>query len=428
MSKPEQPQPLLFIGIDWADQEHAAWWITDDRSAKRSESIKQEPQAIADWIDSLQKRFPEHRILIALEQSRGALFVGLAEFPQLELYPINPKQLARYRESIYPSGGKTDPGDARLLAEFLQHARARLRPWRPDDANTRQIGELVELRRKLVEQRKRLVSQLSGSLKLYFPQAEEGAPRELHHPLMVDLLRRWPTLQQLKRVHPKTLRRFLAEHGMRNTEQQTQWIEAMRSARPLTTDKALIEPRSLFVVNLVQQIRDLNQAIAQFEEQLNELTARHDDAPTFRSLPGAGQAMTPRLIAAFGSDRERYESAEQVQCASGIAPITARSGKSNVVQKRFACTTFLRQTFHEFAEHARRWSDWSRAFYEMKRAQGMKHQAAVRALAYKWIRIAFRLWQDRTTYSEEAYIEQLKKHHSPIVKYLPPERIQLQTT
>lgn len=428
MSKPEQLQPLLFVGVDWAADEHVAWWTAGDRSARECETVQQDPQAIADWIASLHRRFPNHRIAIALEQSRGALFVGLAEFPQIELYPINPKQLARYRESIYPSGGKTDPGDARLLAEFLQHAHTHLRPWQPDDTSTRQIGELVELRRKLVEQRKRLVSQLSGSLKLYFPQAEEWAPRKLYHPLMLDLLRRWPTLQQLQRVHPKTLRRFLAEHGMRNAEQQTQWIKAMRSARPLTSDQALIEPRLLYVKNQVQQIRDLNQAIEQFEEQLKKLTARHDDGHVFRTLPGAGEAMTPRLIAAFGSDRQRYDSAEQVQSLSGIAPITARSGKSNVVQKRYACNTFLRQTFHEFADHARRWSDWSRAFYELKRSQGMKHQAAVRALAYKWIRIAFRLWQDRTTYSEEAYIEQLKKTHSPVVNFLPPKRIQPETT
>lgn len=428
MSKPEHHKPLLFVGIDWAEKEHVAWWITNHQAAKQSESFKQEPQAIADWLASLQKRFPEHCILIALEQSRGALFIGLAEFPQAELYPINPKQLARYRESMYPSGGKTDPGDARLLAEFLQHARARLRPWRPDDTITRQIGELVELRRKLVDQRKRLVRQLSASLKLYFPQAEELAPRELAHSLMLDMLHRWPTLQQLKRVHPKTLRRFLTEHGLRNAEQQTAWIEAMRSARPLTSDKALIEPRSLFVKNLVQQLRDLNQAITQFEDQLKKLTAEHRDAQIFRSLPGAGEAMTPRLIAAFGSDRERYESANDVQCRSGIAPITDRSGKSKVVRQRFACPTFLRQTFHEYADHARRWSGWSRAFYELKRSQGMKHHAAVRALAYKWIRIAFRLWQNGTTYSEEAYIEQLKKTYSPVVQFLPSQKNEPQTT
>ena len=191
-----------------------------------------------------------------------------------------------------------------------------------------------------------------------------------------------------------------------------------RATPPLTKDKALVKPRAQYVQAIVEQIRRLNQAIGEFETEIAQLTAQHPDEPIFRSIPGAGDALIPRLIAAFGSDRERYQSAEQIQNYSGIAPVTKQSGKSRHVQKRICCPKFLRQTFHEFADHARKWSAWSKAFYEMKRAAGMKHHAALRALAYKWIRIMYRLWKTNTKYDEARYIEQLKRTGSPVVQFL----------
>ncbi len=126
------------------------------------------------------------------------------------------------------------------------------------------------------------------------------------------------------------------------------------------------QSRALYVGVLVGQIKNLNQAIASFDQELNEVVIQHPDYEVFHSLPGAGAALTPRLIAAFGTNRDRYQSAEAIQCYSGIAPITKRSGKSQGVLKRIACPKFLRQTFHEFAGQAMRGSGWSKAFYQMK--------------------------------------------------------------
>lgn len=419
MNAKPQSQNVLFVGIDWADQEHVCCLVSSKTGGSLVETLEHEPQAIAEWVAGLNERFPGHRVLIALEQSRGAVMAALSGYDELELYPINPRQLSSYRDAVFPSGAKDDPGDARLLAEFLEHHHQQLRAWQPDTLETRRIAELSELRRKLVEERKRVVMQLASSLKLYFPLVLKLSGRTLYSDLVLDLLRRWPTLKQLKRVHPKTLRTFLAEHGLRNDDRQTAFIDTARSAVPLTKDKALIDPRAKYVQVLAGQIKGLNRAIAEFDEELQQAVAVHPDQAVFRSLPGAGDALVPRLIAAFGSDRDRYDSAEQIQCYSGIAPVTRSSGKSRSVSKRIACPKFLRQTFHEFADHARKWSGWAKAFYEMKRAAGFQHHAAVRALAYKWIRIIFRLWKTNTTYSETTYVQQLKSKNSPAIMFLP---------
>jgi len=407
----------IFVGIDWADREHAICLVRPDDTTDH-QTLPHTPEAIADWIASVHRQFPHRVILVALEQSQGALVNALREFAELELYPINPKQLARYRESIYPSGGKDDPLDAELLARFLQNHRETLRPDRTLDEESRRLDELSKLRRKLVDDRKVLWQKLPATLKQYFPQLLTWCPGKTWEGVLLAVIRRWPDLAKLKRVQPKTLRTFLAEHGVRNEQQQTDWIHNIRPARPLTQNACLIEPRAQYAQSLARQIEELNKSIAQFDKQLEETAARHPDGQLFRSLPGAGKILAPRLMAAFGSDRSKYQSAEQIQSQSGIAPITQKSGNSWFVFKRYACSKYLRQTFHEFAEFARRFSDWSRAFYKMKRAAGMKHQAAIRALAYKWIRIIYRIWQTRIPYSEARYIEQLRQRNSPVINFL----------
>lgn len=410
-------RPVVSIGIDWADQQHLVHLI-EPGGRTSSRTLDQDPDEIAQWIGELRQRFPGCTLAIALEQSRGALMHALLGLDGIELYPINPKQLARYREALDPSGGKTDPRDAELIARFLLHHRDQLRVWRPDTPETRRLGFLAEFRRRLVDERKSETLRLGSLLKLYFPLIIQLFGRNLHGELVLDLLGRWSTLKELQRVHPKTLRAFFAEHAIRQEQKQTELIETIRAATPLTQDAAVIDPHALYVQSLARQLVELNRTIDQFDEQLSQAVAQHDDAPIFRSLPGAGDALVPRLIAAFGSDRTRYDSAADLQTQSGIAPITKRSGKSCVIVRRHACPKFLRQTFHEFANCARQWSSWSAAFYAMKRAAGMRHHAAIRALAFKWIRILFRLWKTRTTYSEKDYLQHLKQKNSPVIKFL----------
>src|SRR5579864_5140950 len=210
------------VGIDWADREHVACLI-DPHGRATVHPLPQTPEAIDEWAIELAGRFPGQIIPIAIEQSKGALVHALLKYEHLQLYPINPKQLARYREAINPSGSKDDPTDARLLAQFLQHYGAQLRPLKPDTAATRKLGRLAEIRRKIVDERTRLTLQLHSLLKQYFPQLIELCPG----PLMLHLLLRWPTLVLLKRVHVRTLRAVLKEHGLANEERQTEFIQAV---------------------------------------------------------------------------------------------------------------------------------------------------------------------------------------------------------
>jgi hypothetical protein len=127
------------------------------------------------------------------------------------------------------------------------------------------------------------------------------------------------------------------------------------------------------------------------------------------------------LLAAFGADRERYQSANDMQSFSGIAPVTKRSGKTTFVQRRWACPKFVRQSFHEFARSSIKWSPWARAYFDQQRRRGNKCHEAYRALAYKWTRIIYRCWQDHEPYNESHYIAKLELRGSKLAMLIPSE-------
>ncbi len=291
--------------------------------------------------------------------------------------------------------------------------------WKPGDAQTREIGLLGETRRKFVDLRTKLSNALKSCLKTYFPQAIELLGGDVTTRLACDFLKRWSSLESLQRAKPETLRKFYYGHNCRRGDKIEARIAAIREATLLVTDEAIVGSGKMVVQGLIAQLRPLVDTAAVIEKRLKELMANHPDAPLFVALPGAGDALAPRLLAAFGSDRNRFDSAAPLQALSGIAPVTKRSGKRSSVQRRLACPKFLKQTFHEFADHSRKKSPWARAYYDMQRAKEKGHHATIRALAFKWIRILHRCWKDRTPYDESRYLEALQKRNSPLLAFLP---------
>ncbi len=179
----------------------------------------------------------------------------------------------------------------------------------------------------------------------------------------------------------------------------------------------MITPFRLQVLVLAEQLRVTLQAIKRFDDEIANIAPRHPDFHLFSCLPGAGPSLAPRLLAAFGEQRDRYSSAAALQMYSGVAPVTQRSGKKTWIHWRWQCPRFVRQTFVEWAAQTINKSYWAGLFYNQQRAKGCSHQAAVRALAFKWIRILYRCWQTRTEYDEATYMMALKRRNSPLLRH-----------
>ena len=297
-------------------------------------------------------------------------------------------------------GAKTTRGEV-LEEPGPGVGRLRCRRLEPDEANTRLLLMLVEDRRQLVDDKTRLALRLQDCLNQYFPQLVKWF--DVDTPLVADLLKQWPDLQDLQHCHDGTLRRFFRKHHY-GEELTAKRIEAIRAAVPATNDPAVLEAGAMKARHLTESIATLRDQIKRLERRRDELVASHPDAPIFASFPGAGPATVPRLIAAFGTRRERYQSAFEVQCDSGIAPVHVRSGKVDLVSMRRACQDFTRQTFHEFAGQSLARCEWANAYYHAHCTKPEQHHAAVRALAFKWIRIMYRCWKDHTPYDEQLYL------------------------
>lgn len=406
----EVDEIAAWIGLDWADKEHSVAEFAVDSGKTDRYRIKHTAEALQDWLNKLRERFSGSKVAVVLEQSRGPVLYALMSREFIVLYPINPQSLASYRKAFYSSGAKDDPLDADLMSEMVRKHPDRFRAWVADDVHTRSLKLLVEDRRKLVNQVTRLTNRLTSNLKNYYLQALELAG-ELNSRQACDFLERWPTLEQLQQARPATLKKFYMSYGRPRTEDVDKRLALIKQATPLTTDQAVVMGGLMMTRALITQIRPLITTIEQYDDQIQRLFQQHPDRHLFESFSGAGPVLAPRLLAAMGADRDRWQSATEIQQFSGIAPVTSQSGKQKWVHRRWACPKFIMQTFHEFAKQSILFCDWAKAYYQQQRERGKAFNTAVRALAYKWIRIVFRCWKDRLPYNEALYVAALRKRN-----------------
>jgi transposase len=368
-------------------------------------------------VGSLRQRFAGKSIAICLERNKGPIVCALRTDDFLVLLPVNPLTLARYREAFTPSRATDDPTDAALQLEWLCTHRDKLPPLTPQSPTMRALEPLVEHRRRVVGDNVRRTNRLTSTLKNYVPPALQWF-QDKDTRLFCAVLSRWPTLKAGQLARRSTLETFFREHHVRSADVMTQRSDAIKAATPLTTDEGIIAPHTLLVQTLVSPLRVTLHAIHDFDHAIAQRAQSHPDFPLFQTLPGAGPVFAPRLLVAFGEPRARDASAAALQQCAGLAPVTERSGKKSWVHWRFPCPTCLRQTFVEWAAESIRQAFWARVYDQQQREKGPAHQAAVRALAFMWLRMLFRCWQDRTPYHESVYLNALNRRGSALLQNL----------
>ena len=410
--------PGLFIGIDWADQSHDCY-IIDEAGNGQHQKLKQSPETIEQWVAEMRKLAGDKSVAIMLEQSKGPLIYALMFRPGIILYPVNPKQFARYRESYCGGDGKSDRSDARYIARMLRERISTLKPWIADDEATRRLANLSQQRRNIVGDQVANRQKLIAHLKSYFPLLLNIFGKSSQLELLLTVLARWSDPRKLRRADRQLVDRVLRENGIKKQEDREGLIARIRGAKLLTSDAAIIEPLSMICELLGKQIQASRKTIAQFDKQIEAALKEHPDGELFLSLRGAGPTLAARLLCAFGSQKDRWKDADEVASFSGIAPVTRQSGQGRVAFQRWACPTYLKQTFHEFANSARKWCRWSKARYKQLRDRGMKHNAAIRKLARSWIRILYRVWQTGQPFDCDRYLSGLLNRNPDLASYLP---------
>lgn len=406
------------LSFDWADEKHD-YCLWDTQSGKtQSGTVQHRPEVLHDFICKLRDRYPGQQIAVGLEQTKGALAYQLMNYGFFTIYFTHPATVAAVRKAWKPSGAKDDPTDAVIIMDIIRNENHKLQTWKPDRPETRQLQLLCEHRRKLVDLRVKLSNKLRSCLKTYYPLACAVAGEKLHEPLALDFLTRWPTFESLKRARISTVEKFYNHGNSRSSRAIQKRLEDIRTAQAVTTDPVIIKSYSLQMQALVGQLRQLRESIKEYDREIMRIYTSHADASIIASFPGTGKVFGPRLIAALGTDRSRFGSAQELENYSGIAPVMERSGKKQWVHRRWKCTNFIRQSFHEWANETTKHSLWARAFYIQAREKGMGHHQAVRALAYKWIRIIYKCWKEQIPYDDGHYMSMLKKRGSGLIKLI----------
>jgi transposase len=407
------PEFAALLGLDWGHGSHALALQLPGVLVQTS-TLEHSAENLHQWLDELEKRCGGRPVAVAIEASKGAAVYALLERPWITVYPIHPASSMRHRATFRPSGAKDDTPDALVLLSLLEHHRDRLRPLLLEDEPTRTLARLVEARRKAVDRRTLLSNQLQSTLQDYFPQALELVGENLAAPMALDFLAKWPRLTDAQGAKNATIKNFYYRHNVRRPELVEARLARLRAARLLTRDAAVIEVSVRNVRLLVAELRLLQEHIASFENAIAQAFAAHPEKNLFDGLPGAGPVLAPRLLAAFGTLRERFADAAAMQRYFGVAPVTEKSGGRVWIHWRWNAPLFVRQTLVEWAGQTVVYCPWAKAYYQQQRAKGAGHWAILRSLAFKWLRILWRCWQKSEPYHQENYLRQLEKRRSPI--------------
>lgn len=413
---------FVAVGIDCSDGRHDIHAEAEGFGAPLRLRISNDLAGFLRLLEQLRETFGDLPCRFAVENPKLLLPRYLLQ-AGYAVYALNPRSVARLREALASSGKKDDPLDAEALCLLLQRRQEDLAPVRLGSEAGQLVSGLVQQRVTLLEEKNRVLNQLTAVLKGYYPRALELF-KELDQPLTLQFLRTFDcpaALAQASQEEWQAL--FVGQRYPRPKRPAELWEKVQQpqvSVSPVEETLGKREVRRLLRLLEVQR-----EELAAVEAEIKKAFAELPDAAVFRSLPGAAAVLAPALFALFGDDRERWQRWEDLARLSGTVPITRSSGRSREVLMRRHCDRRARRTLHLFASCSRQCCDWAGEFYAAQRQRGKSNAAALRSLATKWLRILFRLWKDNQPYDEAVYLRNRSDRQSP--RQLPRQLPALQS-
>ena len=386
----------MFVGIDWAADEHAVCVIDAGGRVVERFTIDHTAAGFERLIRRLARHADPAELAIAIERPDGRLVDRLLDAGH-PVVPVKTTAIKAWREAEVGSGAKSDPGDAQVIADYLRLRRPDLRELRPFGAETRALRAVVRTRGDLVDARVAASNQLSAMLTAFWPGAGELFA-EVWSEIALAFLERYPTPAAAAHLGEGRMAAFLRKHGYSGRRSSAELLERLRSAPAGLGDGPESEARRDAVLAMVGLLRALNRSIKDLDRSVVAHLDEHPDAIVFRSLPRAGQVSAAQMLAEWGDCREAYDGPEAVAALSGMAPVTRRSGKHLAVGFRWACNTRFRNAMATFADNSRHASPWAATVYGEAVGRGADHPHAVRIVARAWIRVIYRCWIDRVAY------------------------------
>lgn len=382
-------------GIDLASEEHRLVIVDGEGQEREQRRITHSEEG----IDALIKRLHTLQVArVAIEQPNGLVVDRLLD-AGVAVVAVHPNQLAAARDR-YRSGGKSDGFDAYVLAELARTDMHRLRLLAPDSDETKALRALTRTREDLVEQKVALANQLRAQLDAFWPGAKQIF-FEVDSPIALSFLERYPSPADAQSLGVKRLAGFLARNGYCGRRSAEELLARLRAAPHGRAGDAEQEARRAVVLALVATLKPLVEQIRLLTSQIAGALRNHDDGAIFLSLFRDPKSVVTaaELLAEIGDNRARHTTSASLEAIAGQAPVAIESGKKKVARFRWACNKNLRDAVGVLADSSRHHNPWANDIYQRARARGHDHPHAIRILGRAWLRVIWRLWQDRTTYN-----------------------------
>ncbi len=391
---------MIFVGDDWAEAHHDVY-VCDEAGGKLLarrftegiEGVAVLHQLLAELVDD------PAEVVIAIETDRGLWVQSLVE-AGYGVYAINPRAASRYRDRHSVSGAKSDPGDAKVLAELVRTDRHNHRHVAGDSDLAEGIKVLARAHQNLIWDRTRATNRLRCSLREYFPAAL-GTFSDLADRDTLAVLAAAPTPAEAKALPLGRVRSVLRAGGrQRNLDTRARHIiEGLRvdelEAPPAVTSAFAATTRSTVAI-----IGELNAQIAVLETELADHFEQHPDADIYLSQPGIGVIVGARALGEFGDDPNRYANSKSRKNYAGTSPITRASGTRSVALARFVRNRRLADAIDQWAFSSLTTSPGARAYYDLQRHHGHSHHKALRALGNRLVGILHGCLHHHSTYNE----------------------------
>src|SRR3954468_4635140 len=338
---------------------------------------------------------------VAIEGLSGLIVAALVAAGH-PVVPIHPNVVKACRPRYRAAGGKSDPGDAYMLADVLRTDGHRFRPLTPVSDEIKALRALVRARDDLVTQRVALANQLRSLLEGFWPGAA-AIFAAIDSPIALAFVGRYPTPESAGRLGEKRLASFMAQHGYCGRRSAAELLARLRAAPTGLAGGAEAEAKGEIARALAGLLERLVAEIAKLSSRTERAVADLPDGRIIMSFPRAGRLCAAQILAEIGDVRERFPTEDQLAAEAGVCPVTHASGKSRGVVFRWACNKNLRRAITCFADNSRHASAWAAAVYRKARARGCQHAHAVRVLARAWIRVLWRAWQSGSPYDPQRH-------------------------
>ena len=391
----------VFVGHDWAEAHHDVHVVDEEGRRLAKARLPEGVEGVARFHE-LVASFVEDpaEVTIATETDRG-LFVGALVAAGYRVLAVNPMSTSRYRERHCTSGAKSDPGDAKVLAELARTDAHNHRPIAGDSGLAEAVKVLARAHQSMIWTRQRQTNQLRSTLREFYPGALTCFD-DLDGTDALAVLGLAPTPMLGRGLPLSKIASALRRGGrQRRVEERAGEIQSVLRTDQLAAPDAVAQAMGASVAALVGVIGELNAQIAKLEAGLADRFEQHPDAKVIRSLPGLGMILGARVLGEFGDDPNRYADAKSRKNYAGTSPITKASGTRRVVLARFARNRRLADACYLWAFSALTASPGARSFYDERRANGDTHHRALRALANRLVGILHGCLRHGEIYDED---------------------------